>query len=50
MEKDKICTEIFTIQDRFGAQCGQEGHEAIRCDCHEYLCKTKDGKPLKFEK
>ncbi|MEX1099416.1 MAG: hypothetical protein WEB87_03250 [Bacteriovoracaceae bacterium] len=41
MPKDKICTEIFTEQDQYGARCAELGHEAIRCDCHEFLCSEK---------
>lgn len=46
--KEKVCTEVFTTEDQFALKCGKEGHEVIKCDCHKYLCNTKDGKPLEF--
>ncbi|MBC76568.1 MAG: hypothetical protein CME64_11195 [Halobacteriovoraceae bacterium] len=46
MEKNKVCTEIFTDQDQYAANCKQQGHQVIQCDCHEFLCKTDNGKPL----
>ena len=46
LEKDKVCTEIFTDQDQFAANCKQQGHQVVQCDCHEFLCKTDNGKPL----
>ena len=46
---DKVCTEIFSIEDRFAAKCRDEGHKVIQCDCHKYLCQTKDGRPMAFD-
>ena len=41
MREGKICTEIFTAEDRFAAKCAEKGHEVVQCDCHKFLCKTK---------
>lgn len=41
MAGDKICTEIFTEEDRFALECRKQGHEAIQCDCHQFLCSEK---------
>ncbi len=46
---DKVCTEIFSIEDRFASKCRDEGHKVIQCDCHKFLCQTKDGRPLEFD-
>ena len=46
---DKVCTEIFSIEDRFASKCRDEGHKVIQCDCHKFLCQTKDGRPLPFD-
>lgn len=49
MDKAKACTEIYTEEDRFATKCREEGHIAIQCDCHKFLCDTKDGQPLAFD-
>ena len=49
MSGEKVCTEIFSIEDRFAAKCRDEGHKVIQCDCHKYLCQTKDGRPMPFD-
>lgn len=49
MSGEKVCTEIFSIEDQFAAKCRDEGHKVIQCDCHKYLCQTKDGRPMPFD-
>ena|SRR5690554_5637136 len=41
MVENKICTEIFTEEDRYAATCRSLGHEALQCDCHKFLCSEK---------
>lgn len=37
----KMCTEIFTRSDQFSVECRDQGHKAIQCDCHDWICVKK---------
>lgn len=38
MAGDVACTEIFTPADAYGLKCKEEGHKAIQCGCHDWIC------------
>ena len=37
-KSDLICTEVFTQEDAFAVQCEKDGHEAVQCGCHDWIC------------
>ena len=36
---DLICTAIFGPGDQFAEDCKVQGHVAIQCGCHDWICK-----------
>lgn len=32
------CTMVFTEEDQFAIDCQAEGHTAVQCGCHKFLC------------
>lgn len=39
MSPDIACSMEFTPEDQFAMDCRASGKEAIRCGCHDYICK-----------
>ena len=33
-----ICTSVFTQSDAFANKCRQNGHKAVMCKCHDWIC------------
>ncbi|NCN41868.1 hypothetical protein GW916_11550 [bacterium] len=41
MGPGRMCTMEFTPADEFARVCQSEGHKAVQCGCHDWICIKK---------